>query len=148
MRGTESAEGEGEGEQRDERKPPTSYHPLADDLRRRPPHVEIPFATRYHLHKTHMQRLATEYRVPLFEGFTMPSAMHDAEVAAMFKQLLLRSMTVKVGAEAGEERLLDASASLCMSEDHFPPIANRATPPTITHLPPNHHAHLVCHTFR
>ena len=84
---------------------------------RHPRHVDIEFAQHYHLHKTHIQRLATEFRVPLFEGFTMPSATHDAEVAAMYKQLLLRPMAVKAGAEPDEDRLLDAFACMCMPED-------------------------------
>ena len=84
---------------------------------RQPRHVDIEFAQHYHLRNTHIQRLATEYRVPLFEGFTMPSAMHDAEVAAMYKQLLLRPLAVESGAEPDEERLLKAFTRMCTPDD-------------------------------
>ena len=57
---------------------------------RRPRHVCIDFASTYSLHNSHEQRLATSFRVPNFQGFTMPSSTVDSETAAMFKQLLHR----------------------------------------------------------
>eukprot|EP00973_Karenia_brevis_P018992 2605057-Karenia_brevis.AAC.1 len=47
----------------------------------------------------------------------MPSATHDAEVAAMYKQLLLRPMAVEEGVEPDEDRLLKAFSAMCMPED-------------------------------
>ena len=77
-------------------------------------YIEIKFAPHYHLHRTHAQRLATEFRVPFFEGFTMPSATHDAEAAAMYKQLLLRPLAVEAGPEPDEDRLLKAFTPMCL----------------------------------
>ena len=41
-------------------------------------HVDIEFAPHYALHSTHFQRLATEHRVPQFDGFIMPTANKDS----------------------------------------------------------------------
>ena len=64
------------------------------DSRLRTRHLDFDFAPHYVLQKTHTQRLATEFRVPLFEGFTMPTANKDSETASMCKQLLLRPLSV------------------------------------------------------
>ena len=55
-----------------------------------PRFVDFDFAPGYSLASTHSQRLATELRVPLFEGFAMPSQNVCSETAAMYKQLLLK----------------------------------------------------------
>ena len=62
---------------------------------------------------THLQRLATEFRVPLFEGFTMPSSNVDSETAAMFKQLLLRPLSVPQSDDPEDVRVVQAFAPLC-----------------------------------
>lgn len=85
-------------------------------------YIEIKFAQHYHLHRTHTQRLATEFRVPLFEGFTMPSATHDAEAAAMYKQLLLRPLVVEAGPEPDEDRLLKAFTPMCLPAGQSEPL--------------------------
>ena len=54
--------------------------------------LELPFEEHYGLFNSHVQRVKTEFTVPLMEGFTMPSSGHDSEKAAMFKQLLLRPL--------------------------------------------------------
>ena len=61
-----------------------------------PRFIDIDFSPDYKLHRTHKQRIATEFRVPHFEGFTMPPSTEDSETAAMFKSLLLRAISVEV----------------------------------------------------
>ena len=46
-------------------------------------YIDIEFAPEYVLNVTHSQRIATEFRVPLFEGFTMASTNVDSETADM-----------------------------------------------------------------
>ena len=74
--------------------------------------IEIPFASHYALRNTHLQRLATEFRVPLFEGFTMPSCDVDSETAAMYKQLLLRPLAMPGDDDAEDKRLVRAFAPI------------------------------------
>ena len=78
-----------------------------------PRYVDIEFAERYSMHTTHLQRLATEFRVPLFEGFTMPSSNVDSETAAMYKQLLLRPLSVPQSDVPEEVKVRNAFAPLC-----------------------------------
>ena len=52
------------------------------------------FSSSYSLRSTHLQRLATVLRVPLFLDYTMPSATVRSESSALYKQLLLRSIAV------------------------------------------------------
>ncbi|MCP4208139.1 MAG: hypothetical protein GY767_13960, partial [Shimia sp.] len=75
--------------------------------------VDIEFSADYKLNVTHAQRLATEFRVPLFEGFTMPPNSVDAETAAMYKQVLLRPLRVEESEDPEDVRLLQAFDSLC-----------------------------------
>ena len=49
--------------------------------------VDIEFASDYVLRGSRLQRLSTELRVPLFEGFIMPGAFADSETSAYYKQL-------------------------------------------------------------
>ena len=72
-------------------RPPPADHSVRGAIRR---YVECDFSPDYKLHGSHAQRLATEMRVPLFEGFTMPPSNRDSETAAMFKQLLTRPLAV------------------------------------------------------
>ena len=57
--------------------------------------------------------MATEYRAPIFQGFTMRSSNVDSETAAMFKQLLLRPIAVPNTYEPEDLRVLSAFAPLC-----------------------------------
>ena len=75
--------------------------------------IDIEFAPHYHLCKTHCQRLATEFRVPLFEGYTMPSQDVDSDTAAMYKQLVLRPIAVPESDEPLDIRLKEAFAPFC-----------------------------------
>ena len=79
--------------------------------------IDIPFAGHYSLHGTHVQRLATEFRVPLFEGFTMPSQDVCSETAALFKQLLLRPLSVSLSDEPADIQLVNAFAPICDQGD-------------------------------
>ena len=56
--------------------------------------IDIEFSPDYALHTTHLQRITTEFRVPLFEGFQMPPSIRDSETAAMYKSLLLREFSI------------------------------------------------------
>ena len=63
-----------------------------EPLKPSPRFIDIEFSPDYKLHRTHKQRIASEFRVPLYEGFTMPPSTLDSETAAMFKHLLSRSL--------------------------------------------------------
>ena len=71
-------------------------------------HLDFDFAPHYALHATRTKRLATEFRVPLFEGCTMPTAKKDSETASMYKQLLLRPLSVLHTTEPEDVRLWNA----------------------------------------
>jgi len=92
----------------------------ADDRRKRPRFIDIPFAAHYQLHTTHLQRIATEFRVPLFEGFTMPSSNVCAETAALYKQILLRPLAVLGGDEPEDIRVTAAFEPLIRPADGMP----------------------------
>ena len=79
----------------------------------RPRFIDVEFAPHYALCNTHSQRIASECRVPLFEGFTMPPTMVDSETAALYKQILLRPLEVSAGEEPEDVRLVRAFAPLC-----------------------------------
>ena len=81
-------------------------------MKRTSGHVDIEFAEDYPLRHTHFQRVATEYRVPLFEGFTMPTCNKDSETASLYKQLLLRPLAVSPTEEPEDERMLKAFAPM------------------------------------
>ena len=76
-------------------------------------YIDIPFASSYELSGTHLQRLATVFRVPLFEGFAMPSSDFDSETASMYLQLLLRPLAVSDGDEPRDVREKMAFSLLC-----------------------------------
>ena len=76
---------------------PTKYKDDGEPVVPGPRFIDIEFSRDYKLHRSHKQRIATEFRVPLYEGFTMPPSTHDSETAAMFKSLLLRSLAVEDG---------------------------------------------------
>ena len=82
-----------------------------------PRFIDLEFAPHYTLRGTHLQRLATEFRVPLFEGYTMPSKDSDSETAAMFKQLVLRPLSVPCDDEPADVNLLKAFAPVCAPGD-------------------------------
>ena len=71
--------------------------------------IDMEFSLSYALHGTHLQRLATELRVPLFEGYTMPSSLKTAETAALFKQLVLRPIAVPRNSEPVDIQLVHSS---------------------------------------
>ena len=79
--------------------------------------IDLPFAAHYSLHGTHEQRLASEFRVPLFEGFTMPSQLVCSETAALFKQLLLRPLSVHQSEDPADVQLVEAFAPTCAPGD-------------------------------
>ena len=67
-------------------------------------HLDFDFAPHYALVATHKQRLAPELRVPLFEGFTMPTMNKDCATACFHKQLLLRPLGVEAAETLDDER--------------------------------------------
>lgn len=75
--------------------------------------VEAPFSEDYVLHRTHVQRFASEPRVPMFEGFTMPPSTRDSETAALYKHLRTRPLSVSAGSDPVEARLRAAFEPLC-----------------------------------
>ena len=79
--------------------------------------IDIQFAPHYALRTSHLQRVATEFRVPLFQGFTMPSSDVDSETSAMYKQLLLRPLTMPGVDEPDDVRLIRAFSPLCSSPE-------------------------------
>ena len=83
------------------------------DQQPRPRFIDIEFAPHYSMSTTHLQRLATEFRVPMMQGFTMPSSNVCSETAAMYKLLLLHPLSVRGGDEPEDIRLLDAFRPMC-----------------------------------
>ena len=81
-----------------------------------PRFIDIDFSPDYKLHRTHRQRIATEFRVPLYEGFTMPPSTRDSETAAMYKSLLLRDLSIKQGDEPEDVRFARSFEPLCVVE--------------------------------
>ena len=75
--------------------------------------IDIEFALHCALCTTHSQRIASEFRVPVFQVFTMPPTIVDSETAALYKQLLLRPLGVSAGEEPEDVRLVRAFAPLC-----------------------------------
>ena len=82
-----------------------------------PRFIDIDFSPDYKLHHGHRQRIATEFRVPLYEGFTMPPSTRDSETAAMYKSLQLRVLAVREGDEPEDVRFARAFEPLCNFED-------------------------------
>ncbi|CAE7839254.1 PIF7 [Symbiodinium sp. CCMP2592] len=69
------------------------------------------FSSAYKLYKTHCQRISSEPRVPMFEGFTMPTLMTDSERNAMYKQVQCRPFAVAASPAPGastEDLVIDA----------------------------------------
>ena len=79
--------------------------------------LDFEFSLSYSLRKTHLQRLASEFRVPLFEGYTMPSSTVCSESAALHKQLLLRPIAVTPSDEPLDMQLISAFDVFCASAD-------------------------------
>jgi hypothetical protein len=75
--------------------------------------VDVYFDADYKLASTHMQRISTEPRVPMFEGFTMPPITQDAERNAMYKQLQCRPFSIPRSDQTPEEKMLEALKPLC-----------------------------------
>ena len=71
------------------------------------------FVSDYALYPTHSQRIATEFRVPLFQGFMMPASNVDSETAAMYKQILLRPIRVDASDEPEDVRVVTPFRSYC-----------------------------------
>ena len=92
---------------------PAKYKDDGEPLVPKPRFIDIEFSPDYKLCRSHKQRIATEFRVPLYEGFTMPPSTHDSETAAMFKSLLLRSLSVENGDQPEDIRFAKAFDSLC-----------------------------------
>ena len=81
------------------------------------PHfIDIEFDDSYKLWKSCAQRISTEPRVPMFEGFTMPPLTHDSERNAMYKQVQCRPVGVhqvkQEGIEQTEEVLVSEAFKL------------------------------------
>ena len=76
-----------------------------------PRYVDLYFDPSYKLYQTHAQRISTEPRVPMFEGFTMPPLTLDPERNAMYKQVQCRPTAVHSGDTGdcdAEQLVLDA----------------------------------------
>ena len=73
-----------------------------------PRFVDFRFHPAYKLYNSHAQRISTEPRVPMFEGFTMPPLTYDSEVNAMYKQIQCRpiGVPVEVDPDATAEELV------------------------------------------
>ena len=90
------------------RKPARTPHPRF---------VDSEFATGYALRSTHSQRLATEFRVPLFECYTMSSQNMCLVTAAMFKQLLLKPLSMPGTRGPPDVQFVEAFTPLCVPVD-------------------------------
>ena len=79
-------------------------------------HLDFPFDSSYQLHATHLQRLCTQFRVPVFEGYIMPSSNVCSETAALYKQLLLRPLSVSGTDKPKDLQMIDAFNPMCSIE--------------------------------
>ena len=81
-----------------------------------PRFIDIEFDDSYKLWKNCAQRISTEPRVPMFEGFTMPPLTHDSERNAMYKQVQCRPVGLhqvkQEGVEQTEEVLVSEASKL------------------------------------
>ncbi|CAJ1427508.1 unnamed protein product [Effrenium voratum] len=80
-----------------------------------PRFMDVYFSPSYKLYNTHCQRISTEPRVPMFEGFTMPTLTTDSERNALYKQLQCRPFSIcesKTGEISAEDLVVDAFAVL------------------------------------
>ena len=97
-----------------EKQPPESD----PDKVQAPRHVQVEFSPDYKLHHSHQQRIASELRVPLFEGYTMPTSFQDSESAALYKQLLTRPIAITPATDSEDPedvRLVKAFLPYCAS---------------------------------
>ena len=92
----------------------------------RPRFIDLDFAPAYPLHRTHQQRVATEFRVPLFEGFMMPTPDADAETACMYKHIILRPFHVEDGTAPQDEAILAAFQTVSSPASAAPHLAGAA----------------------
>ena len=89
--------------------------------------LEFEFDPNYTHANTRVQRLTTVLRVPMFDGFQMPTYEQDSETAAMYKQLLLRPSAIAYHDGLEDERAeQEAFSHLCSplpdeSSEHFSP---------------------------
>ena len=94
--------------------------PHSDPAKAPPPrHVELHFSEDYKLYHTHKQRIATELRVPMFAGFTVPPSTRDSETAALYKQMLTRPLAItpaSVSKDPEDVRLVKAFLALCVTD--------------------------------
>ena len=101
--------------------------PCAPGTERKSKGNEFEFDSNYTHAKTRVQRLTAELRVPMFDGFLMPSHLQDSETAAMYKQLLLRPSAIAYSDTATEDGAeLEAFAHMCSplpdgSREYFTP---------------------------
>ena len=92
--------------------PPRPEHSVRSSV---PRFVDVYFDPAYKLYASHVQRISSEPRVPLFEGFTMPQLTVDSERNAMYKQLQCRPIRVKADPtveQTMDELVLGAFAEL------------------------------------
>lgn len=88
-----------------------------------PRHVDVCFHPAYKLATTHVQRISTEPRVPMFEGFTMPPLTHDPERNAMYKQIQCRPFAVQTDGACEQtmaELVVNAFATLSQPQKSPP----------------------------
>ena len=83
-----------------------------------PRHMDIYFSSAYKLYNSHAQRISTEPRVPMFEGFTMPPLTIDSERNAMHKQVQCRPFAISdehAAEDSPDQQVVRAFASFCKS---------------------------------
>ena len=83
----------------------------------RPRHIEIDFSIDYKLSSSHYQRMSSELRVPLFEGYIMPPSHRDRESACLYKQLLTRPLAVPIDERPEDIQLAASFAPLCAPQE-------------------------------
>ena len=91
--------------------------------------IDIPFDDGYSQHNTHLQRIATEFRVHLFEGFQMPPSTRDSETAAMYKALLLHPFSITPGTDDVNVRVSKSFDPLCLVKGEKTTDGNQADIP-------------------
>lgn len=78
----------------------------------RPRHIEMDFSTDYTLSCSDFQSIPSEFRVSLFQGYTMPPSVRDRESACLYKQLSTRPLAVPIVERPEDIRLVASFATL------------------------------------
>lgn len=80
-------------------------------------HIEIDFSSDYKLSCSHLQRISSELRVPLFQCYIMAPSDQDRELSCLYKQLLIRPIAIPIDERPEDIRLVVSFAPLSAPQE-------------------------------